>query len=337
MHRRSFLAGSAGVISAPFLPRRAFAQDLVPLAVQFGWIANVEYGDHWVALDQGLFQQRGLDVTAVSGGPNAPDPMTMLAAGKAQVGYGSWLPFLDAVAHGNDFVVIAARFQSSPLGIISLAAAPILSAEDIPGKRILLQGPAEQTAIDATLGLGKISGDWTAVPAGFSPEPLVAGEGDGYTAFATNQTITLEGMGLVRDQDFFFRSFDELGFRSYAGIAIVSREYLDANREALAGYLASLMQAWRAMKEDPELPAQLAVNEYGADFGLDIAQQRRQSELQLDFVFPGGDPGYPILSLDPELMAGPMMAAARATGRDNLPDISTIADPSLVEEAAALL
>lgn len=337
MRRRSFLAGSAGALATPFLSGMARAQGLTPLTAQFGWIANVEYGDHWVGLDQGIFTELGLDVTASPGGPNAPASMTMLAAGNAQIGYGSWLPFLDAVAHGNDFVIISSRFQSSPLGIISLAANPILTAEDIIGKRILLQGAPEETAIQATLGLGGITGDWAAVPAGFSPEPLLAGDGDGYTGFATNQIITLETMGLVRDQDFFFRSFDELGFRSYAGIAIVSRAYLDANREALVKYTAGLMKAWKLIKANPDLPAELAVNVYGADLGLDITQQKRQSQLQLDFVFPGGDDDYPILSLDPELMAGPMMDAARATGRENLPDIATIIDTTLAAEAAALL
>lgn len=337
MNRRSFLSGTAGVLCAPFIASPLRAQDLTPLTAQFGWIANVEYGDHWVALEQGLFEANGLDVTASPGGPNAPNPLVSLSAGTAQVGYGSWLPLLDAVKAGNDFVLIAARFQSSPLGIISLADNPILTPADIIGKKILLQGAPEETAIQATLGFAGLDGDWTAVPAGFSPEPLLAGDGDGYTAFGTNQTVTLDLMGLKRDEDYFFRSFDELGFRSYAGVAAVTREYLDTNRDSCVKYIAALMKAWQVIKSDPVLPADLAVNTYGRDLGLDIEQQKLQSLAQLDFVFPGGDDDYPIFKLDTELMAGPMMDAALATGRTDLPDVSTIADPTVVEEARALL
>jgi ABC-type nitrate/sulfonate/bicarbonate transport system substrate-binding protein len=337
MKRRSFLAGASGLVATPFVPNLAHAQSPTPLTVQLGWIANVEYGDHWIALENGLFGAQGLDVTVSPGGPNAPNALTMVSAGTAQVGYTSWLPFLDAVKQGNDFVLIAARFQTSPLGIISLAANPILSAEDIPGKRILLQGPPEQTAIEAAMGLSGVTGEWEAVPAGFSPEPLVAGDGDGYTAFATNQTITLEQMGLVRDEDFFFRSFDELGFPGYAGLAFVSREYLDANRPLLVGYLASLMKAWEINREDPGLAPKLAVEVYGKDYGLSMEQQMRQNELQFGFVWPGGAADYPIFTLDPEKMGGIMTEAAKATGRTDLPPVEQIADPSLVEEARAML
>jgi ABC-type nitrate/sulfonate/bicarbonate transport system substrate-binding protein len=263
--------------------------------------------------------------------------LTMVSAGSAEIGYTSWLPFLDAVGQGNDFVLIAARMHSSPLGIISMAAKPILTPQDIIGSRILAQGPAEETAIDATLALAGVTGEWTMVPAGFSPEPLVAGDGDGYTAFATNQVLTLEGMGLVRDQDFFFRSFDELGFPSYAGIAFVSRAYLEANRPALVAYLAAIMKGYLAGEADPSLAPRLVVEKYGADYGLDLDQQTRQNAAQAPFFRPGNDAAYPIYSLDPEKMAGPMYDAARATGRNDLPDIATISDTSLVEEARALL
>jgi ABC-type nitrate/sulfonate/bicarbonate transport system substrate-binding protein len=338
MDRRRLLQFAATGLALPLLPRLAHGQDTTALRVQLGWIANVEYGDHWIALENGYFAEAGIDATVTPGGPNAPDPLTLIAAGNAEVGYTSWLPFLDAVGRGNDFVLITARQQSSPLGIISLAAKPILTPQDIIGSRILAQGPAEETAIEATLALAGLDvEDWTMVPAGFSPEPLVAGDGDGYTAFAVNQTITLENMGLVPEEDFFFRSFDELGFPSYAGLGFVSRSFLDANRPALVGYLRALMRAFLDNEADPTLAPRLAVDVYGADFGLDLAQQTRQNELQMPFMRPGNDPDYPIYSLDPEKMAGPMYDAARATGRTDLPPIETIVDTSIAEEALASL
>jgi hypothetical protein len=52
---------------------------------------------------------------------------------------------------------------------------------------------------------------------------------------------------------------------------------------------------------------------------------------------PGNDPDYPIYSLDPVKMAGPMYDAARATGRTDLPPIETIVDTSIAAEALASL
>ncbi|MCX5495522.1 ABC transporter substrate-binding protein [Kaistia dalseonensis] len=337
--RRSLLKSLAvGAMAAPILPSlfssAASAAELVKLKVQLGWVSNVEHAAHWIALDKGLFTAAGLDVTVSPGGPNAPDPLVVVAAGDAQIGYTSWLPFLDAVAQGNDYVLTATLFQSSPLGIISLKKKPILTPKDILGSKILAQGPNEKTSIEATLALaGLKTDDWTMVPAGFSPEPLVAGEGDGYTAFATNQTITLEKMGLKRDEDFFFRSFDELGFKSYAGLPFVTRQFLAENRPAIVAYIRALIAASKLNEADPAYAAKLAVDTYGADLGLDLAQQTRQNELQIPIIHPGMKPDFKLLSMDRDLMAGDMMAAARATGRTNLPDIDKIVDFSVVTEA----
>lgn len=314
----------------------ALAQDASKVRVQLGWIGNVQYGEQYIALEDGLFKKRGIDVSISAGGPNAPAALTSVAAGEADIGYTGWLPFLDAVAKGNDYVLIAAQMQISPLGIISLKDKPILKPEDIIGSKILSQGPNEKTAIEATLSLAGLPKDkWTQVPAGFSPEPLISKAGDGYTGFGTNQVITLEQMGLVKDKDFFFRSFDDLGFKGYAGIAFTSRKYLNEHRDRVVAYLEGVIEAWQKNEKDFSYAPKLIVEKYGADYGLDIKQQTRQNEVQASYYRPGGDPNYPIYSIKLDYIAGPMMDAARATGRTNLPDAAKIAAPDVALEALA--
>jgi ABC-type nitrate/sulfonate/bicarbonate transport system substrate-binding protein len=228
--------------------------------------------------------------------------------------------------------MIAAVFPQNPLGIISLPRKPIRTPQDLVGARILAQGPNEKTAIDATLALNNLPVRWTQVPAGFSPEPLLAGDGDGYTAFSTNQTITLERMGMVRGRDFFFASFDELGFRSYGAVMSATRPYLEQNRPAVVAFLRGLIQGWNENeREPPAYAAELAVRKYGRDFGLDLRQQTRQNELQIPLAKHAD--GKPRLSLEKALIEGPLYAAARATGRTNLPDPDRLCDFEVVAEA----
>lgn len=312
----------------------ARADEMPSVKVQLGWIGNVQYGEQYIALEDGLFKKHGIEVTVSPGGPNAPSALTSVAAGDADIGFTSWLPFLDAVAKGNDFVLIAAQMQISPLGILSLKGRPILKPQDIVGSKILAQGPNEKTAIEATLSLAGLPKDkWTQVPAGFSPEPLLAGEGDGYTAFATNQLITLEQMGLVKDKDFHFTSFEDLGFKGYAGIAFTSRKYLDEHPDRVVAYLEAIIEAWQENEKDFSYAPRLIVEKYGADYGLDVKQQTRQNEVQAPYYRPGGDPNFPIYSIDMKRVAGPMMDAARASGRTNLPDPARIAAPEFVMKA----
>jgi ABC-type nitrate/sulfonate/bicarbonate transport system substrate-binding protein len=316
----------------------AVAQDAPKVRVQLGWIGNVQYGEQYIAQEDGLFKKHGIDVAITPGGPNAPSALTSVAAGNADIGYTGWLPFLDAVAKGNDYVLIAAQMQVSPLGIISLKDKPILKPQDLIGSKILAQGPNEKTTIEATLALAGLPKDqWTQVPAGFSPEPLLSKAGDGYTGFATNQLITLEQMGLKQGKDIFFTSFEDLGFKGYAGIAFTSRKYLTEHRDSVVAYLEAIIQAWQKNEKDFTYAPKLITEKYGIDYGLDVKQQTRQNEVQAPYYRPGGDPNFPIYSIDLKHIAGPMMDAARATGRTNLPDAAKIADPSLVMEALANL
>jgi ABC-type nitrate/sulfonate/bicarbonate transport system substrate-binding protein len=335
MQRRHFLQAASAIAVAG--PSAAQAQ-AKPVRVALGWINNVEYAGVWLGLENGYFKEEGLDVKTLPGGPNAPPPPVTVAAGGAEIGYGNWLPYLDAVARGNDFVLLAGTFPVSPLGILSLPGKPILKAADIVGKKILAQGPNERTAIDATLALNNLPKQWEFVPAGFSPEPLLAKAGDGYTAFGTNQAVTLEvKMNMVRGKDFFFTSFDSMGYRYYTNLVFVKRDYLAANRPIVLGYLKGLTRGWMENAKDPAVAAKLCVSKYGADLGLDLKQQTRQNELQIAMLKNPDKPDLPLLTLDRDTLAGPMYAAAKASGRDKLPEIDKLCDFSVMQEVHASL
>lgn len=332
LSRRTLLPVS--LAAAGLLPRAAAAQ-AQRVRLQLGWIPNVQYAGDWIAMERGHFTRRGINLEWFPGGPNALPAPVVLAAGRADIGYTAWFPLLDAAIRGADVVMIAAVFPNNPLGIISLPRKPIRTPADIVGARILAQGPNEKTAIDATLALAGQPVRWTQVPAGFSPEPLLAGEGDGYTAFSTNQTITLERMGMVRGRDFHFVSFDELGFRSYGAVLGTTRAYLQSNRPQVVAFLRGLIQGWDENEADPAIGARLAAEKYGRDIGLDLRQQTRQNELQIPLA-KYADAGKPRLSISRADVEGPLYAAARATGRTNLPDPARLCDFDVVAEAHAV-
>ncbi|WP_428668962.1 ABC transporter substrate-binding protein [Reyranella sp.] len=337
MQRRHFLQGTAMAAATGLAAPAVWAQ-VKPVRVAFGWIYNVEYAGVWMALENGYFKEEGLDVKTLPGGPNAPPSPVTVASGGAEIGYGTWLPYLDAVNRGNDFVLVAGTFPVSPLGILSLPAKPILKAADIVGKKILAQGPNERTAIDATLALNNLPKTWEFVPAGFSPEPLLSKAGDGYTAYGTNQAVTLEvKMNMVRGKDFFFTSFDEMGYKSFANLIFVKRDYLQAERATVVKFLRALTRGWTEDLKDPAVAARLAVNKYGADLGLDLKQQTRQNELQFAMLKNPAKPDAPLLTLDRDTIAGPMYAAAKASGRDKLPDVDKLCDFSVMTEVHASL
>lgn len=342
MLRRSLLKSlpgvMAGLATASVLAVGATAETQ-KIDLRLGFIANVQNADLYIAIDQGIFEQNGMEVNLIPGGPGAANSLTELAADNVQIALGTWVAFVDSIQKGNDFVLIGTQFQSSPLGLISLANDPILTAEDIVGAKILAQGKPAENGVRAVLMANGLDPDSVEfLPTGFSPEPLLAGDGKGYTAFGTNQAVVLEMMGHERGKDFHFRTFDELGTADLAGMFVVKRDYLEANRDMLVRFFASLIEAQQINEQDVSVGATLAVEKFGIDYGLDLESQTLQNTRQLEFVRPGGDPDFKLYSLDQDKISGPMMETLTLLGRTDLPEnILNNVDFSIVEEAYKLV
>ncbi|ARO13395.1 twin-arginine translocation pathway signal [Ketogulonicigenium robustum] len=337
LSRRHFIANSCAGLAFAASLRPAFAQNNnAALRTALNWLPNVQYAGFWVALERGYFAEEGIDPIYFPGGPNAPNSLVTLAADGADLGMGLWLPFLDARARGNDMVMLGANFPNGQNGFISLPGKPIVTPADLVGARILGQTESDKQIIETMLIRAGLPLDYHFVPAGFSPEPLLAGDGDAYICFVTNQPITLENLGLKQGTDFLVHRFDEFGYRAPNTIFISTREKLEANRDRYVRYLRALARGWQENEKDPEFAASLVVNNYGADLGLDLVQQTRQNELQIALV---QDATGRYFGLAPDDIASGLYDLARSSGKgDVLPDDPTVLyDFSILDEALASL
>ena len=331
MHRRRFLQNAAATLAAATLPvgcRRSHPGELV---MALGWNPDVEYADLWTALDKGFFRDEGLHFKYLPGGPNAPQPVLEISAAQAALGDCDWLPLLDAIGQGNDFVILASLFPVLPSGLISLPAHPVHTPADLPGKRFLVQGPTERAMLDALFRINHLPINYQAIPVGFSPEPLLQGAGDAYFCYITNQPNTLRNMGLVEGRDFFVTRLYDLGYRVPTSLLAVERGVLKQRRPELVRFLRALLRGHYANARDPALGARLAVDHYGADLGLDLDQQTQLNRLQIPLETSPGAPMSFWFSLD--TLRGDMYTVARASGRTDLPSPNQLRDMTLLEEA----
>jgi ABC-type nitrate/sulfonate/bicarbonate transport system substrate-binding protein len=301
------------------------------LVLALGWVPNVEYADLWVALSKGYFAQANVPLKIWPGGPNAPQPLLEVAARQAHMGETEWLPLLDAVMRGNDFVIIASIFPVHPAGLMSLPKRPVRTPADLPGCRFLVQGPSERTTIEATFKLNHLAPDYQLIPVGFSPEALLNGAGDAYYCFVTNQPLMLEDMGMRPNVDFIVTRLDRFGYRVPSTLLFVERKTLHSRRAELVRFLRARLRGKAENDLDPALAARLSVDKYGADLGLTFHHEFRTNQSQLPlYQTPGSRGPYWISEED---LRTHMYGAAIASGRTNLPDPSKIMDMSLLEEA----
>jgi len=329
--RRSVLRMSALLAATALLPAGCRRGRSAALTMSLGWIPDVEYADLWVALEHGYIADAGLAFKYLPGGPNAPQPVLEISAGEADFGDSDWLPLCDAIAQGNDFVILASLFPVNPAGLISLPSRPVLRAADLPGKRFLVQGPNERAMLQSLFRINRLEEDYTMIPVGFSPEPLLRGAGDAYFCFVTNQPQSLERMGLRAGTDFVVTRLYDLGLKVCTSLLVIERKTLQRRRGEMVRFLGALLRAHAANAADPALGARLAVERYGADLGLDIEQQTILNRLQLALET---EPGAKIpFWFSDTTLAGPMYEVTRMSGRPPLPPPAHLRDMSLLEEA----
>jgi ABC-type nitrate/sulfonate/bicarbonate transport system substrate-binding protein len=333
-------AGVAAVPAAPFRiidsARAQGAGRPAAITTALSWIPNHQFSGMWIALERGWFDEAGVKVSWRPGGPNTPNPVERVASGEVGLGQQSNpRPVLDAIVKGNDFVVIGARFQRQPGGLLSLAKSPVLEAKHIVGKKIIAPNPTDVRTIETALKANNLPPSFQYVPGGNDPQGLLDGQGDAMVAFATNQTVALERKGLVKDKDFFHRTWDDLGLPSYNNFLFGNRKWVADNRDALVRYLRSEIRGWTENEKNPAYAAKLVVEKYGADFGLELARETRSNELQLPFLRSKDTEQNGLFWVSRDRLGGPMYDALRAGGVDKLPDVDKILDMSLLRDARA--
>ncbi|MGL3608055.1 ABC transporter substrate-binding protein [Rhizobium sp. G187] len=331
--RRQFLALSSAALLSSQVPKSANAADTRTLNLALDWIPSVQYAGLFSAIQTGLFEEKKLKVDFTPGGPNAPAPLVLLAAGKADIAAGTWLSTLDAINKDNDLVIIAAEFPQSPGGILSLPTKPIRTAADINGKTMMIQDPALSVIFDGMLAFAGVKPDYKVIPTGFSADPLFAGDGDGYLCFVVNQPLELEARGLQRDKDFILASFMDLGYNIPETLTVVSRRFLTENRSLLVDYFEALLRGWQKHDAAPDTSIQHIVDTYGQDYGLEYEVERRKSDLTSKLTFAPGGSGRLVIEED---QITRMLELAKLTNRPAA-NPERFIDLSLLREATARL
>ena len=224
--------------------------------------------------------------------------------------------------------MFASDFQTSPLGVMWLPDSGIVDVADLVGKRI--GGDQDSRgSLDAMFTLNDQPADYELVPIGFDPSPLVEGEIDAMVCFVTNQPLILEGEGLSPVA----KTYGELGLPLYADVLYAPRDYLEENKELVAGYLRALIRGWEHNLEDPELAAQLVVDEYGIDLGSTLEAELAQNEAQNELVVGPATEENGLLWIDEQELGGPMYKTLNAIGAEDLPPVEEVFDGSILELA----
>jgi len=266
-------ASAFGLLS----PRRAMAQ--APVSLQLSWLHSTQFAGSYIALDRGWWREAGLDVTLLSGGPNAPVEPPVVS-GAALVGISAADYTAAAVAQGAPFKIIGVAMQNNPFAIVSLATNPVNVPADLEGKRIgmALNNTPVLQAICTLNGV-----DINAieiVPTQYSPQPLVAGEVDCLLAWETDLPVALTVQGI----DNVTMLLADHGYAVHSQTYITTEDSLANRRDEVIALMAGEVRGWNAYREDTDAATDLTLAMF-PDAGLDLATQRLQAARQVPLMF----------------------------------------------------
>ncbi len=113
--KHTHLLAAAALLGAA-LANPVLGQDKVSFGTN--WLAQAEHGGYYQAVADGTYEQYGLDVTIVQGGPQAAN-RAQLVAGQIQFYMGGATTAINAVKEGIPTITLAAIFQKDPQILMS--------------------------------------------------------------------------------------------------------------------------------------------------------------------------------------------------------------------------
>lgn len=345
VNRRRFLqlagAGAAAVASGPLLAacgsssngaQSASSDGTITLTVQLSWIEDSSFAPLYIADSKGYLAKHGVALNLTPGGADIGAIEGIVAGGAAQVGISTDITSLiAAIADGNPLVCIGAIYQDNLNALMSNPKAPITSVKQLVGKKIG-GNQGMQTKFDAMFKLAGLEPQYTFIPTGYGPDPLINGDVDALSGFLTDEVLSYRKQtgsmpGLL--------TFTDAGLPAYTSPIFTTTETLSTQRDALKGMLAALRQACGDFIADPASGAKLAVDQYGKTAGLDLASETEHAAAYAKYVSSPDTQKNGYLWVSPEFVAGPIFKGMQASGLKVPSDVSKVVDTSLLQELPA--
>jgi ABC-type nitrate/sulfonate/bicarbonate transport system substrate-binding protein len=284
MRRASFLSAAFGTIAgASMAPGHSAVASEMPFDFQLNWLMDAEYAGSYIAVARGYYSRQGVSPRFVAGGPQVA-VIPSVVAGRALVGIASPDAVAAANSHGAGVRIIAAVYQKSPFGVLSLRAHPLERPVDLVGRRIGVP-VKDVTMWNAFLRVNGIKPNQVdAVPAETDLRPLLARDVDGWLSYATNEPLALQLRGIETTM----LLLHDFGFPMLQQAYVVRASSVEdaAIRRILVRFLRAEIDGWNDAMRDPVLGAQLAVHRFGAGIHLREEHQRMLAAAQVAFVAP---------------------------------------------------
>ena len=246
----SLLAGCGGSATSE---KTAESGELRELDVVLDWYPNALHAFLYEAIEKGYYAEEGLKVN-IRFPSNTNDALSLVAAGKADIGLYYQHDVIQARANQNVPVKSIGAVVQGPLNIIlSLKEKDITSPSDLVGKTIGYAGTELSEALIRSIMnyVGADYSDVTMIDVGFDlMSSMTTGNVDATIGCLVNHEVPqMEEEGF--EVNWF--SLDDYGVpTNYEGVFVANDDAIENDSETLKAFLRASAKGFADMKADPE-------------------------------------------------------------------------------------
>lgn len=247
------------------------AAELTPVRVQLQWVAQSQFAGYYAALEEGYYEEEGLDVTILEGAPDIV-PQQVCVNGGAEFCI-AWVPkVLESNEAGANLVNVGQIFQRSGTLEVSFADSGINSVEDLRGKRVGVWDFGNEHEVFAALRAAGIDpenpDDVTIRIQPFDMTLLLTGEIDAAEAMIYNEYAqVLEAVNpatgeLYQPEDLNVINFNEVGTAMLQDALWVTQDWIsqEGSEDIAERFLRATFRGWMFCRDNQDACVQHVLN-----------------------------------------------------------------------------
>ncbi|WP_374426567.1 ABC transporter substrate-binding protein [Tabrizicola sp.] len=273
------------LITAAFLAAAsatgAIAEDV---KLQLKWVTQAQFAGYYVAQAKGFYEEEGLNVTILPGGPDIA-PTQVIAGGGADV-IVEWMPAaLAAREKGLPLVNIAQPFASSGMMLTCLKETGITSPADFADKTLGVwffgnEYPFLSWMSQLGLKTDGSPGGVTVLKQGFNVDPLLQKQAACISTMTYNEYWQVIDAGITEDQLVTFKYEDQGVATLEDGLYVLEDRLADpAFQETMVKFVRASMKGWKYAEENSDEAAMIVLENDQTGAQTEQHQKRMMSEV----------------------------------------------------------
>ncbi len=254
------------------------------MTLQLKWVTQAQFAGYYVAQAKGFYEEEGLNVTILPGGPDVA-PTQVIAGGGADVVI-DWMPSaLAAREKGLALVNIAQPFKSSGMMLTCLKESGVASPADFKGKTLgVWFGGNEYPFLNWMNKLGlKTDGSpegVTVLKQGFNVDPLLQKQAACISTMTYNEYWQVIDAG-VKPEDLVTFKYEDEGVATLEdGLYVMEDKLKDpAFEDKMVRFVRASMKGWKYAEANSDEAAMIVLENDETGAQTETHQKRMMGEI----------------------------------------------------------